>query len=150
MKKTIYLVAAIFSIAVIFTSCKETKKEASKTESHENHGAEKMASHDVYQCPMDCEKGKTYEKEGSCPVCKMDLRSKSHDADGQHTDTCKCKEGGECTCAPGKCQCKAETASKEKSCDKCKEGECKCGGKEVAEKQKECSKCEPGSCECKA
>ena len=27
----------------------------------------------VYQCPMDCEKGKTYEEKGSCPVCKMDL-----------------------------------------------------------------------------
>nr|WP_287494130.1 heavy metal-binding domain-containing protein [Candidatus Brachybacter algidus] len=27
----------------------------------------------VYQCPMDCEKGKTYEVMGICPVCKMDL-----------------------------------------------------------------------------
>ncbi len=26
-----------------------------------------------YQCPMDCEKGKTYEKEGQCPVCGMEL-----------------------------------------------------------------------------
>jgi hypothetical protein len=26
-----------------------------------------------YQCPMDCEKGKTYDKPGQCPVCGMDL-----------------------------------------------------------------------------
>ena len=26
-----------------------------------------------YQCPMDCEGGKTYEEAGACPVCKMDL-----------------------------------------------------------------------------
>ncbi|MCY7328907.1 MAG: hypothetical protein LH618_10190 [Saprospiraceae bacterium] len=27
----------------------------------------------VYICPMDCEKGKTYDQPGQCPVCKMDL-----------------------------------------------------------------------------
>ena len=27
-----------------------------------------------YQCPMKCEADKTYTKEGSCPVCKMDLK----------------------------------------------------------------------------
>ncbi len=27
-----------------------------------------------YKCPMDCEHGKTYNKPGSCPVCKMDLK----------------------------------------------------------------------------
>lgn len=27
-----------------------------------------------YQCPMDCEDGKTYEKEGSCPVCGMEIK----------------------------------------------------------------------------
>ena len=26
-----------------------------------------------YRCPMNCEKGKTYEKAGKCPVCGMDL-----------------------------------------------------------------------------
>jgi transcription initiation factor IIE alpha subunit len=28
----------------------------------------------VYACPMDCENGKTYDKEGKCPVCEMDLK----------------------------------------------------------------------------
>ena len=27
----------------------------------------------VYQCPMDCENGKTYDKPGKCPICEMDL-----------------------------------------------------------------------------
>ncbi|MBI1287578.1 MAG: hypothetical protein GC178_08350 [Flavobacteriales bacterium] len=26
-----------------------------------------------YQCPMDCEDGKTYEQPGKCPVCEMEL-----------------------------------------------------------------------------
>ena len=30
----------------------------------------------VYQCPMKCEEEKTYEKEGTCPVCEMKLRKK--------------------------------------------------------------------------
>jgi hypothetical protein len=27
----------------------------------------------TYRCPMNCEKGKTYDKEGKCPVCGMPL-----------------------------------------------------------------------------
>jgi hypothetical protein len=77
MKKSILIFAALFSFAVLFTACKETKKEDAKTESHEghDHSSEEMAA-TIYQCPMDCEKGKTYEAEGSCPVCKMDLKAK--------------------------------------------------------------------------
>lgn len=150
MKKSILVVAAIFSIAVIFTSCKDTKKKEVKTESHENHGHDKDAemAHDEYQCPMDCEKGKTYEKEGSCPVCKMDLKTQK--ADGEHAEGCTCKEGGECKCEEGKCQCNAETASVEKQCDKCEPGKCSCKGKKMMKKEMDCTRCEPGSCECKA
>ena len=28
----------------------------------------------TYQCPMDCEVGKTYDKAGICPVCEMELK----------------------------------------------------------------------------
>ncbi len=28
----------------------------------------------AYRCPMDCEKGKTYDQAGRCPICKMDLK----------------------------------------------------------------------------
>ena len=143
MKKTIFVFAAIFSFAVLFTACKETKKgevkEEVKIENHEDHDHEKgeMASEGVYQCPMNCEKGKTYDKVGSCPVCKMDLKLMSGDKeDVKYTNVCKCKEdGGECKCEPGKCQCKVAVAT---SGDMCK---CKDGG--------EC-KCESGKCECKA
>ena len=30
----------------------------------------------VYQCPMECEGDKTYDKEGTCPVCEMELEEK--------------------------------------------------------------------------
>jgi len=30
----------------------------------------------VYQCPMDCDNGKTYDKPGKCAVCEMDLEKK--------------------------------------------------------------------------
>ena len=130
MKKTIFVFAAIFSFAVLFTACKETKKEEAKedvkVESHEGHDHEKeeMSTSAVYQCPMDCEKGKTYDKEGSCPVCKMDLKVKSTDAD--QAEACKCKEGGECKCAPGECKCNAEVALKKMDCTKCEPGKCEC------------------------
>ena len=137
MKKTILLLAVIFTGAIMLTSCKETKKETKtdvKVESHDNHeghdhAKEEMASGDVYQCPMDCEKGKTYDKEGSCPVCKMDLKVNSKEQkEMEHAENCKCKEAGECTCEDGKCECKAE----------------------VATNAMDCTHCEPGSCECKA
>ncbi len=76
VSKKVFLVLAIcLGFSVFFTSCRETKKE-NKTEMHENHDheANETAMHDAYQCPMDCEKGKTYDKEGTCPVCKMDLK----------------------------------------------------------------------------
>lgn len=74
----------IFGICLV--SCAESKKgehskdsEVSKdrVEHNENaaaqdHGYETaMAS---YQCPMKCEGEKSYQEEGSCPVCKMDLK----------------------------------------------------------------------------
>ena len=132
MKKTILILSVIFSFAVLFTACKETKKEEkTKMESHENHdhsSDEEMASKDVYQCPMDCEKGKTYDETGSCPVCKMDLKTKAVDSDVKHAEGCKCIEGGECKCEDGKCTCQ----------------------KEMAKMEKECTMCAPGSCDCKA
>ncbi len=125
MKKGIFVFAAIFSFAIFFTACKETKKdevkEDIKIENHEGHDHNTDATADVYQCPMDCEHGKTYDKAGSCPVCNMDLKVKSVDKkELQHADNC--------TCTPGECKC----------------------GDEVASAKKECTKCEPGACKCKA
>jgi len=130
MKKLILGVVAIFSIAVMFTSCKETKKDsdADKHELHEHKDGE--TAHNAYQCPMDCEKGKTYGKEGNCPVCKMDLKAGDNDGEMKHADNCTCKEGGECKCEDGKCKCQES-----KECTKCEPGECTCKKGEHAEKE---------------
>lgn len=77
MKKSILLIAFCLSISAVFISCKEEKKETStETEMNENLAADKadIAMNDAYQCPMDCEHGKTYDEEGKCPVCKMGLK----------------------------------------------------------------------------
>jgi len=38
----------------------------------------------VYQCPMKCEGEKTYDKPGTCPVCKMDLKEKGEHEGHEH------------------------------------------------------------------
>jgi len=42
-----------------------------------NNSSSKKAIDDlvIYQCPMKCEVDKTYNHTGSCPICKMDLKS---------------------------------------------------------------------------
>jgi len=42
-----------------------------------NEGNSKNKNDVLYQCPMKCEAEKTYNSEGSCPVCKMDLKPMS-------------------------------------------------------------------------
>ena len=54
--KRIKPILVLFITVVSFISCKDNKELAN------------------YQCPMKCEANKTYHKEGSCPVCKMDLK----------------------------------------------------------------------------
>lgn len=74
MKKIILVLAIIFATGFAFTSCKSEKKEEKK----------EIATV-VYQCPMDCEDGKSYTEEGQCPVCKMDLKSKEIKIEEEHT-----------------------------------------------------------------
>lgn len=50
----------LFSTISIFNSCSSNKEN------------EKI----VYQCPMECEGEKTYDKMGTCSVCEMDLEEK--------------------------------------------------------------------------
>ena len=64
----------IISALVIFMfSCGPKKEDSSKEIKQDST----KVSAAVYQCPMDCEKGKTYDKPGQCPVCGMDLEIKS-------------------------------------------------------------------------
>ena len=76
MNKPILVLALIFSMSVLVTSCKESKKETEIKTNQTELGVEKadLAMNDAFQCPMDCENGKTYDKEGKCPVCEMDLK----------------------------------------------------------------------------
>ena len=87
MKKVIIVFALLFSISLVVTSCKGEKEDHSEEnkEMHEEHGADKadIAMNAEYQCPMDCEEGKTYDAAGACPVCAMDL--KMLEKEGQHT-----------------------------------------------------------------
>lgn len=99
MKKTILILALLFSASTVLVSCKGEKKEHSEeNEAYENHAADKadIAMNDVYHCPMGCEEGKTYEEKGSCPVCKMDLKKveeEGHDNDENHAEDNDSKEG---------------------------------------------------------
>ncbi len=75
MKKQLLMLGAAFMFSfgtTTLVSCgggesQEAHDHAEGEESHEGH------DHAQFQCPMDCEEGKTYEEMGTCPVCKMDL-----------------------------------------------------------------------------
>lgn len=122
MKKILLLF--LFS-ALLMTSCKDAKTE----NTNENNQETAMA----YQCPMDCESGKTYAEAGSCPVCKMDLKLIS----GETAMKCEMHKDGNCDCnaekhgehhksdngekvacamhADGKCTCEGDACS----CENC-------------------------------
>jgi protein SCO1/2 len=56
------LIILFFGTVLFFGSCNKSPKVADKTE---------------FQCPMKCEGDKVYKEEGTCPVCKMDLKPTS-------------------------------------------------------------------------
>jgi len=57
------MVLALSLTTLFITSCGENSNQ-NNTE----------VSQVTYACPMDCEDGKTYSEEGTCPVCGMDLK----------------------------------------------------------------------------
>jgi len=48
----------LLTAALAFVSCGHKEEQAT-----------------LYQCPMQCEGTKTYDKPGKCPVCGMDLKA---------------------------------------------------------------------------
>ena len=137
-KKIVLVLVLVVAIGLTFTSCKKDKK----ADATEETTGETASADQVYQCPMDCEHGKSYTEAGECPVCEMKLAAKTAGEDvseHKHSDACTCKDGGECKCAEGECKCEAK-----KECTKCPEGECKCENGEA----KECTKCPEGECAC--
>lgn len=91
MKKGVFAILLMFAISI--SSCKEAKKETVEptvTEVEKDVKAvvkEELAAA-TFQCPMKCEQEKVYDKVGSCPVCKMDLKevkvAATHDSHEGH------------------------------------------------------------------
>ena len=82
--KTKITTAALLLTAVVFMASCESKTSENKTDKTE------QTENAMYQCPMDCEDGKTYDKPGQCPVCNMDLKEVEgghahHGHDSTHT-----------------------------------------------------------------
>ncbi len=105
MKFKTLLPALLLTLFVAFTSCKGEKKTEtapSQTEVQSEETTDDLSAEVRYQCPMDCEHGKTYDAEGKCPVCKMDLKPVSKETS---MATCKMRAGGECTCKKENCAC---------------------------------------------
>ena len=98
MKKITIAAVLIFTMGMFFTSCNETKKEVKKevqetkevVKDDNKEPSDEMAMA-TYQCPMQCEGEKTYDKPGTCPKCKMDLKEveTSKDDDGNKSEETK-------------------------------------------------------------
>lgn len=87
---------AIATFTVVSCDKKATEavqaKDSTKQENHEGHDHAAGEAHKIaYVCPMDCEKGKTYEAKGKCPKCSMDLIEQKH-TEGDGHDHSKTKE----------------------------------------------------------
>ncbi len=61
-------IALVLGTFMLFAMTSVTLTSCGNDATHEEH------AHAQYQCPMNCEKGKTYDEPGKCPVCKMDLK----------------------------------------------------------------------------
>ncbi len=70
MKKLFFVFTAVITAGIIAVSCNNNASTSKETATAETDTA---AHAHKYRCPMNCEKGKTYDKEGNCPVCGMKL-----------------------------------------------------------------------------
>jgi flagellar basal body-associated protein FliL len=76
---SISMLGVVLCAFVFFAaSCNSNKPE------NTNAQTEQMA--DAYQCPMDCENGKIYDKPGDCPVCGMPLEAVDASSDAELHD----------------------------------------------------------------
>jgi len=64
-------VLAVLVIAIVGIS---TMNAQEMDHSKMKKTAVKVEKKEMYACPMKCEGEKKYEKEGTCPKCKMDLK----------------------------------------------------------------------------
>lgn len=61
----------VFTAAITLAACSNDASDKSRADSAQTAGAD--GHQHSYRCPMNCEKGKTYDKPGKCPVCGMNL-----------------------------------------------------------------------------
>jgi protein SCO1/2 len=67
MKKIFFSLVCAGALLFSMPACKSGDKPNEGTSAPEQQAS-------VYQCPMQCEGDKTYDKPGKCPVCGMELR----------------------------------------------------------------------------
>ncbi len=73
----IVLIAVIAIGTTVYINCGKcgnNKPLENKLLGDSTNQVEQNKSNVHYQCPMDCEKGKTYTELIQCPVCNMDLQ----------------------------------------------------------------------------
>ena len=79
MKKKVMKTAAVLASMIIstaaFVGCQgeHNHMDGEQHQMHDTTDTHTMSTHVEYQCPMDCEEGKTYDDAGKCPVCKIDM-----------------------------------------------------------------------------
>ncbi|MFY0603866.1 MAG: hypothetical protein JXQ93_07935 [Flavobacteriaceae bacterium] len=79
MKKYIVAFSFIIWMSFFVGACKAEKKEAVQEKVE-------LSQKEMYHCPMDCEKGKKYKKEGKCPVCHMNLTKVPEKKEHNHSE----------------------------------------------------------------
>ena len=92
MKNQIIALSVILNITILMSSCgsknniQQVEPSSTEQKSVDTIGSSKsIATH--YQCPMKCEGEKMYDKPGSCPVCKMDLKEVKENHEHHQHDT---------------------------------------------------------------
>ncbi|HET9431963.1 MAG TPA: heavy metal-binding domain-containing protein [Chitinophagaceae bacterium] len=64
-------ISFVLAAAVSLAAC--NNDATNKSEKDSTHMASADGHQHSYRCPMNCEKGKTYDQPGKCPVCGMKL-----------------------------------------------------------------------------
>src|SRR5688572_11403563 len=79
MKNSARIIALLFSILLI-AACNNEAKDKSGSDSTQTAATDDHKH--SYRCPMNCEKGKTYNEPGKCPVCGMTLEHYDGEGNG--------------------------------------------------------------------
>ncbi|SMC72933.1 heavy metal-binding domain-containing protein [Cellulophaga tyrosinoxydans] len=136
--KTLFLPVLI--IILVFTACKDKKNETKEEVKSE------LVAETRYQCPMNCEDGKTYDHAGTCPVCKMELALLENDSKEM---SCTMDKDGKCSCDDINCKCpKCSEHAEKMECKMGEDGKCSNPNCEMHTEKMECTMHKDGKCKC--